>query len=202
MDLAGRRVPAPLVALVVTQSRNAWSARSSAWLACCRSELETAGIAVPSFSCSSPARAGAVQDRAFSTFDPANITNLDRVSMLKSGAAMIADHPFVGVGPNMVEKAYGEKYKRADALDPVDKPGSSRAHLHNVPLQIAAERPAGARRLAVVRIRRRPGSLAADLRGPARDSRRSDSPFSWPRSRPGCSSTTSAIRNFSSCSLD
>jgi putative inorganic carbon (HCO3(-)) transporter len=66
--------------------------------------------------------------------------------MMKSGIAMIEDHPIVGVGPNMVPRAYIEKYKRPDARDPegsvtpATPNGATRAHLHNVPVQLAAER--------------------------------------------------------------
>jgi O-antigen ligase len=65
------------------------------------------------------------------------------MAMLESGKLMIADHPLLGVGPNMVETAYLEKYRTPDAVDPPDqpgKPGKGRSHLHNVPVQLAAER--------------------------------------------------------------
>ena len=46
---------------------------------------------------------------------------------------MISDHPLLGVGPNMVQELYAE-YRVPDAVEKVNP------HLHNVPLQIAAER--------------------------------------------------------------
>ena len=46
---------------------------------------------------------------------------------------MVRAHPLVGVGPNMVEVLYGE-YREPDAIERVNP------HLHNVPVQIAAER--------------------------------------------------------------
>jgi len=46
---------------------------------------------------------------------------------------MIAAHPLTGVGPNMVEKRYAD-YRGDDAVNKVNP------HLHNNPLQIAAER--------------------------------------------------------------
>src|SRR5581483_1429936 len=46
---------------------------------------------------------------------------------------MIAAHPITGVGPNMVQKRYAE-YRGDDAVNKVNP------HLHNDPLQIAAER--------------------------------------------------------------
>ena len=102
---------------------------------------------------------------------------------------MIRDHPLVGVGPNMVEPLYPQ-YRVADAVEKVDQ------HLHNVPLQIAAERglPALAAWLSFVVI------LLVDL---SRRFRVSETGFSPPPrsrpacrcSRPACSSTTSAIPN-------
>ena len=46
---------------------------------------------------------------------------------------MIRAHPLLGVGPNMVEVLYAE-YRDADAVEKINP------HLHNVPVQIAAER--------------------------------------------------------------
>ncbi len=46
---------------------------------------------------------------------------------------MIAAHPLVGVGPNMVQPLYAQ-YRDPEAVEKVNP------HLHNVPLQIAAER--------------------------------------------------------------
>jgi O-antigen ligase len=46
---------------------------------------------------------------------------------------MIQDHPLVGVGPDMVQTRYAE-YRDPSAVEAVNP------HLHNVPLQIAAER--------------------------------------------------------------
>jgi putative inorganic carbon (HCO3(-)) transporter len=53
--------------------------------------------------------------------------------MLHVGERMIAARPLTGVGPNMVERLYPQ-YRGADAVKPVNP------HLHNNPLQIAAER--------------------------------------------------------------
>ena len=134
-------VPALLVALVVSQSRNAWVGALAALVALLSLRSWKLLVAVPVllvlFSVFAPA---GLKDRAFSAFDMTNATNRDRVSMIKSGEAMIADHPLFGVGPNMVSRAYIERYKRSDAIDPEGSPGATRAHLHNVPIQLAAER--------------------------------------------------------------
>ena len=134
-------VPALLVALAVTESRNAWVGALLAVVCLLTLRSWRLLVAVPVFLVIfvlfAPA---ALRARAFSMFDAANATNRDRISMLKSGVAMVKDHPIVGVGPNMVPREYLAKYKRSDAVDPADKPGSSRSHLHNVPMQLAAER--------------------------------------------------------------
>jgi O-antigen ligase len=77
-----------------------------------------------------PAR---VTDRFESIFNLKDPTNLDRVVMLKEGAHMIKDHPVLGIGPNMVKPLYAQ-YREPDAVNAVNP------HLHNVPVQIAAER--------------------------------------------------------------
>jgi O-antigen ligase len=71
--------------------------------------------------------------RFASIFDLNNPTNRDRVAMLKEGGRMIRAHPLVGVGPNMVQARYAE-FRGSDAVEQVNP------HLHNVPVQIAAER--------------------------------------------------------------
>jgi O-antigen ligase len=71
--------------------------------------------------------------RFASIFDLNNPTNRDRVAMIKEGDRMIRAHPLFGVGPNMVEARYAE-FRGADAVEPINP------HLHNVPVQIAAER--------------------------------------------------------------
>ncbi len=46
---------------------------------------------------------------------------------------MVRDHPLTGVGPDMVERVYPQ-YRVPDAVK------TNNPHLHNVPMQIAAER--------------------------------------------------------------
>jgi O-antigen ligase len=53
--------------------------------------------------------------------------------MLREGVAMIEAHPLTGVGPNMVQRLY-EEYRDPTAVERINP------HLHNVPMQIAAER--------------------------------------------------------------
>ena len=63
----------------------------------------------------------------------------DRVTMLHIGERMILAHPLAGVGPNMVQRLYVE-YRGEDTLVGPDGVVHINPHLHNNPLQIAAER--------------------------------------------------------------
>jgi len=72
-------------------------------------------------------------DRWNSIFDPTDLTSRDRVAMLQAGVSMVKDYPLTGVGPNQIERAY-PNYRVAEAVKPTNP------HLHNVPMQIAAER--------------------------------------------------------------
>jgi O-antigen ligase len=77
---------------------------------------------------------GQVANRMMSMFNAVpDATNQDRLAMMEVGARMVKDHPFVGVGPNMVPRLYAQ-YRPDYAVNPTNP------HLHNVPLQIAAER--------------------------------------------------------------
>ena len=71
--------------------------------------------------------------RIYSIADLNDPTSRDRVAMLEAGIAIIKDHPLTGVGPDMVKAVYPD-YRLPFALMPVAP------HLHNVPMQIAAER--------------------------------------------------------------
>lgn len=71
--------------------------------------------------------------RLYSTFDSQNETVRDRIAMIRTGVRLVRDYPLMGVGPDMVEHVY------ADYRDPAAVQESN-PHLHNVPIQIAAER--------------------------------------------------------------
>jgi O-antigen ligase len=75
----------------------------------------------------------ALTDRVYSTFDLNDPTSRDRIAMLQAGVAIVRDYPFTGVGPDMVRRVYPE-YRVAGAVQ------ENNVHLHNVPMQIAAER--------------------------------------------------------------
>ena len=131
---AGLILPALVAALVVTLTRSAWLGAIAAvgLLVVLRDRrlLLFAPVAALLLYLVAPAT---VTDRALSIFDPSNPTNRDRVAMLTVGAGMVRDHPLIGVGPEMVFTRYAE-YRPANAVNEVN------AHLHNVPVQIAAER--------------------------------------------------------------
>jgi O-antigen ligase len=74
-----------------------------------------------------------VTDRIYSAFDMSDPTSRDRVAMLRAGVEMLKDHPLTGVGPEMVGRVY-PSYRVETAVQ------EHNMHLHNVPMQIAAER--------------------------------------------------------------
>jgi O-antigen ligase len=74
-----------------------------------------------------------VTNRFMSMFDARDPTRIDRVTMLKIGSRMVAADPLTGVGPARVGAHYRD-YLRPGESDQVNP------HLHNVPMQIAAER--------------------------------------------------------------
>jgi O-antigen ligase len=71
--------------------------------------------------------------RFYSTFNLSDPSNQDRVAMMRSGLHIIKDDPLTGVGPDMVIQVYPH-YRDKAAVNQLNP------HLHNVPLQIAAER--------------------------------------------------------------
>ena len=129
-------LPALVVALIVTNTRNAWIGAFLAVMCLAAIRNWKLMILPPVLALLAFMVApGAVQQRAYSIVDPSDPTNIDRMVMWKIGADMVRDHPVLGVGPEMIEKNYAryrERYPEAvNQLNP---------HLHNVPIQIAAER--------------------------------------------------------------
>jgi putative inorganic carbon (HCO3(-)) transporter len=133
-------VPSLAAALVFSNTRNAWigTALGVGTLLAVRQVKLLLLAPVAALLLYFVAPAGA-QQRALSIFDPGHEANRDRVGMLISGTNMVRDHPVFGIGWNMVESEF-PKYRTAYAVDPHDQPGASRKHLHNVPMQLAAER--------------------------------------------------------------
>jgi O-antigen ligase len=127
-------IPALTVAIALTFTRSAWvGACAAAALLLALKDLRLVAVlpvVAALFFAFAPAN---VTARFVSMFNLSDPTNRDRLAMLNEGRRMIQDHPLVGVGPDMVQARYAE-YRDPSAVEAVNP------HLHNVPLQIAAER--------------------------------------------------------------
>ena len=127
-------MPALAVALVLTFTRSAWiGACAAVGLLLVMKDFRLTAIlpvAVAVLFALAPDR---ITDRMVSVFDLQDPTNRDRMAMARTGGAIVADYPLTGVGPNMIPEVY-EQYRDPAAVE------ATNLHLHNVPLQIAAER--------------------------------------------------------------
>lgn len=127
-------LPALLVALVLTFTRSAWVGTSVALaLLLLLKDFRLIGalpVLVAVFFALAPPQ---VTQRFYSMFDLKDPTSRDRVVMLREGVRMVGADPLTGMGPNMVEKVY-VRFRDLEAVERVNP------HLHNVPMQIAAER--------------------------------------------------------------
>ena len=127
-------MPALVVALSLTLSRNAWiGACVAVGLLFILKDFRLAGLLPVILAVLVVVAPEGFVNRLTSTFDAQDPSNQDRFAMMEIGAKMVKDHPLVGVGPNMVPRMY-EQYRPDYAINEVNP------HLHNVPLQIAAER--------------------------------------------------------------
>jgi O-antigen ligase len=126
-------MPALVVALVLTLTRGAWvGACAAVAVLLARRDFRFMTV-LPILAAVVIAIAPSqITERASSMFDLRDPTIRDRIEMLRIGGRMIGDHPLTGVGPNMVQRRYAE-YRQNDQ-SPINP------HLHNVPVQIAAER--------------------------------------------------------------
>jgi putative inorganic carbon (hco3(-)) transporter len=127
-------LPALLVSLALTLTRGAWlgAAAGAAVLFLIKDIRLTALIPIVA-AVALLVAPEALSDRMTSIGDMSDPTTRDRVAMLEAGVAMIGDHPWTGVGPDMVGRVYPD-YRTAAAVQ------ANNPHLHNVPMQIAAER--------------------------------------------------------------
>ena len=133
-------MPALLVALALTYSRNAWVGAAAALGMLCVlkgprviADLRLIAIVPVLAALAYTFAPPQVSDRLYSIFDLQDPTNRDRVAMAQAGIRMIEDHPLTGVGPDVVKEVY-PAYRVAGAVQ------ENQPHLHNVPLHIAAER--------------------------------------------------------------
>lgn len=131
---AAAAMPALVTSLALTLTRSAWvgvfAGVGTLFLLKDRRLIGVLPIVVAVVVALAPA---SVTDRVYSMFDRNDPTSRDRVAMLEAGRAMVLDHPVTGVGPDMVSRVY-PRYRVPWAVQP------SNPHLHNVPVQIAAER--------------------------------------------------------------
>ena len=129
-------VPALVVALVVTNTRNAWIGTFLAVLVLLAIRNWRLIVIAPLAAVVAFVLApGLVQSRARSIMNPSDPASRDRIVMWKIGRDVVRDHPVFGLGPEQIHPNY-ERYRQAypEAVN------ATNPHLHNVPIQIAAER--------------------------------------------------------------
>jgi len=80
------------------------------------------------------------QDRVLSIVQPRGEqdSNSHRKALLRTGAAIVQDHPLTGIGPEQVERNF-ERYAPADIPRPFPRQWWY-GHLHNIYVQFAADR--------------------------------------------------------------
>jgi putative inorganic carbon (hco3(-)) transporter len=127
-------MPALVAALALTLTRSAWVGASAAvGLLLIARDLRLVALLPVGAALMLAFAPDTLTSRMLSMFDLQDPSNRDRVAMMRSGAAMVAEDPLTGVGPDMIPAVY-ERYRHVDAVN------AGAPHLHNVPLQIAAER--------------------------------------------------------------
>jgi O-antigen ligase len=127
-------MPALLVALALTMSRNAWVGVcvgiGTLFLLRDFRLVALLPAVAALFLAVAPTH---LTERFYSTFSLTDPTNRDRVAMMRTGLRIIKKEPLTGVGPDGIRLVYSV-YR-----DPMAE-RQLNPHLHNVPLQIAAER--------------------------------------------------------------
>jgi len=127
-------LPALVVALVFTFTRSAWVGPCvGVGLLLILKDfrlLALAPVVAGLFFALAP---HSLTSRFYSIFDLKDLSNRDRVAMFQAGTGIIASDPLTGVGPNVLQEVYPQ-YRRPTAVE------QTPPHLHNVPMQIAAER--------------------------------------------------------------
>ena len=127
-------MPALVVALSLTLTRSAWvGACVAVGVLFILKDLRLLGLLPVVAALLFAFAPDSVTNRMVSMFDLRDPSNRDRLAMARTGTAMVRDFPLMGVGPAMIPKLYAQ-YRDPDAVQAMNP------HLHNVPLQIAAER--------------------------------------------------------------
>ena len=127
-------LPALVLALLFTFTRSAWvGACVGIGLLFLLRDFRLLALLPVAFGAFLAFAPSELTTRLYSTFSLTDPSNVDRVAMMKSGFRIIKDDPLTGVGPNMIIEVYPH-YRDRTAVNQLNP------HLHNVPLQIAAER--------------------------------------------------------------
>ena len=127
-------MPALIFALAVSLGRNAWvGACVAVALLLVLRDFRLIALLPVAIALVLALAPDSVTNRVMSMFDLRDPTNQDRIAMLEVGTGIVRDHPLTGVGPTMVQGVY-EQYRPDYAVQ------KTNPHLHNVPMQIAAER--------------------------------------------------------------
>lgn len=127
-------LPPVVAALVLSLTRSAWiGAMAGVAFQLARRDYRWLGLLPVVVALALAVAPIQLTSRAYSIFDAQDETRRDRIAMFQIGVEMIGDHPVFGVGPDMVREVYAA-YRPITAIQPENP------HLHNVPLQIAAER--------------------------------------------------------------
>ena len=127
-------LPPVLAALILSLTRSAWiGAAAGVAFQLSRRDYRWLGLLPLVVALTLAVAPIELSNRAYSIFDAEDETRRDRIAMLQMGVEMIRDHPVFGVGPDRVREVYAS-YRPMTAVQPENP------HLHNVPLQIAAER--------------------------------------------------------------
>jgi len=127
-------LPALLVSLALTLTRGAWlGAAAGAGVLLLIKDVRLTVLVPVVAALVLVVAPDELSSRVNSLGNMSDPTTRDRVAMLDAGLAIIRDHPWTGVGPDMIGRVYPD-YRTASAVQ------ANNPHLHNVPLQIAAER--------------------------------------------------------------
>jgi O-antigen ligase len=139
-------LPAVVVALALTLSRNAWvGACAGIGTLFLLKDFRLIAVMPVALGLLVAFAPSSVSDRLYSmmtldhvvnesdTVVASRQSNRDRLAMIQIGSHIVRDNPLTGVGPDMVIQVYAG-YRVEGAVSQLN------SHLHNVPLQIAAER--------------------------------------------------------------
>ncbi len=127
-------LPALVLALAFTFTRSAWvGACVGVGILFLLRDFRLIGLLPIAFGAFLVLAPASLSARLYSTFSLTDPSNKDRVAMMKSGWRIVQKDPLTGVGPDMVIRVY-PTVRDATAVNQLNP------HLHNVPLQIAAER--------------------------------------------------------------